>query len=284
MTEPLPQRVVPFYNDKIVAVQQNDGTIFVLFSHLCENLGLSRWTQSRRVQSHAVLSTGLITLPIETPGGPQEIQCLRLDLLPLWLAGVSARRADETVRERLVRYQTEAAQVLWREFRPQIIVEEAVEDRESALAIGQLEQIIEQSRAMQRMAEEQIALIRRMDAAARIVKTMQTDVAGIQVRLGVLEDRLHPASFITEEQASQIQSAVASIAMELTRRDGTKNHFQGIHGELHRRFKVRSYNLIRQEHYAAVLRFLDDWHVAVSAAAPELPGGAEEAKGERGDG
>jgi len=260
MTDPLPQRIVPFYSDEIVAVQQPDGTIFVLFSRLCENLGLSRWTQSRRAQKHAVLSTGLIPLMIETSGGPQEVQCLRLDLLPLWLASVPSRqKLDEDTKEKLIRYQTEAAQVLWREFKPQILNEVAPENPESALAIGQLEQIIEQSKAMQRMAEEQIALIRRMDAAARIVKTIQTDVADVQVRLGVLEERLHPSAYLTDAQAAEVQSAVAAVAMALTQRDPSKNHFQSIHAELHRRFKAKSYSLIRVEQYPAVLAFLEEW-------------------------
>jgi len=51
---------------------------------------------------------------------------------------------------------------------------------------------------MQRMAEEQIALIRRMDTAARNSEASPTDVSEIQIRLGVLEERVHPASYITE--------------------------------------------------------------------------------------
>ena len=98
-----------------------------------------------------------------------------------------------------------------------------------------------------------------MDAAARVVKGLQIDVQNMHVRLGVLEERLHPSTYITEEQAAQVQAAVNAIAMELTRHDSSKNHFQSIHAELHRRFKVRSYNLIRQEQYQAVLAFLDEW-------------------------
>jgi len=82
--------------------------------------------------------------------------------------------------------------------------EEPPANRESALAISQLEQIIEQSKAMQHMAEEQIALIRRMDTAARVVKAIQTDVAKVKVRLGVLENRLHPAGYVTDEQQANI--------------------------------------------------------------------------------
>ena len=198
MTTSLQQRIVPFYHDELIAVQQPDGTIFVLFSRLCENLGLERTAQTRRVQRHAVLSKGLMALDIQTTGGVQSLQCLKLSLLPLWLSGVQASRIKPELQEQLIRYQEEAADVLWRAFRPQILVEERSATAESALAIGQLEQIIEQSKAMQRMAEEQIALIRRMGAAARIVKTIQTDVAEVQVWLGVLEERLHPSAYISQ--------------------------------------------------------------------------------------
>jgi len=253
MSEVLPRKIVPFYNDELVAVQQPDGTIFALFARLCDNLGLARRGQVLRIQRHAVLRHGLITLHVQTDGGPQAAQGLKLSLLPLWLSGVQTSRVKEELRSKLVRYQIEAAEVLWQAFKPQILTEAPPADRASALAISQLEQIIEQSRAMQRMAEEQITLIRRMDAAARIVKAMQSDVSemqgavtDVQIRLGMLEERLHPSAYLTNEQAAEVQSAVNMIAMALTKRDPSKNHFQSIHAELHRRFKAKNYSLIRE--------------------------------------
>ncbi|MDQ5852165.1 MAG: phage antirepressor N-terminal domain-containing protein [Chloroflexota bacterium] len=77
MSEPLHQRIVSFYGDELVAIQQPDGAIFVLFARLCENLGLARGGQVRRVQRHAVLSEGLVAVPVQTDGGAQEAQCLR---------------------------------------------------------------------------------------------------------------------------------------------------------------------------------------------------------------
>jgi hypothetical protein len=263
MTEALEPRNVVFYGDEIIAVQQHDGAIYMLFSRMCENIGRPRVTETRRAQQHAVLRTGLMELTIRTAGGPQSLLCLRLDLLPLWLASIPSNRLKPAVKDKVVRYQTEAAGVLWEAFKPQILKEAPPPDRESALAIGQLEQIIEQSRAMQRMAEEQITLIRRMDTAARIVKAVQTDVADVKVRLGVLEERLHPSNYITDEQAAEVQSAVAAVAMALTKRDPSKNHFQSIHAELHRRYKAKSYSLIRVEQYAAVLAFLETWDEAM---------------------
>jgi hypothetical protein len=55
--------------------------------------------------------------------------------------------------------------------------------------------------------------------------------------------------------------------MALTQRDPSKNHFQAIHAELHRRFQARSYSLIRAEQYAAVLKFLEIWDAAMAGAA-----------------
>jgi hypothetical protein len=269
MTNVLPQKVVSFYGDDLIAVQQPDGTIFVLFARLCDNLGLNRRPQILRVQRHAVLNQGLVSLEVQTEGGPQVAQCLKLSLLPLWLSGIQANRVKQELQEKLIRYQHDAADVLWQAFKPQILTQELPEDHESALAISQLEQIVEQSRAMQRMAEEQIALIRRMDAAARVVRAIQTDVADVKIRLGVLEERLHPSTYITDTQAAEIQSAVAAVAMALTQRDPSKNHFQAIHAELHRRFKAKSYSLIRVEQYAAVLAFLETWDRAMAGGEGE---------------
>jgi hypothetical protein len=154
MSTALHQRIVTFYGDELVAVQQTDGTILVLFSRLCENLGLERTSQTRRIQRHAVMSKGLMALDIQTPGGIQSLQCLKLSLLPLWLSGVQVSRVKSELQEQLTRYQEEASDVLWQAFKPQIVDEQLPANRESALAIGQLEQIIEQSKAMQRMAEE----------------------------------------------------------------------------------------------------------------------------------
>jgi P22_AR N-terminal domain len=155
MSTELPQQVIPFYGDELVAVQKSDGTIFVPLGRLCINLELEQQSQARRIHRHAVLKEGLETLTVQTTGGRQSIQCLKLTLLPLWLSGIQASRiGDTTLQEKLIRYQREAADVLWQAFRPQILQESAPLNQESNLAIAQLEQIVEQSKAMQRMAEE----------------------------------------------------------------------------------------------------------------------------------
>lgn len=284
MSESFPARIVPFYGDELVAVQHQEGDVLVVFGRLCDNLGLDRSGQVQRVQRHEVLREGLVTVPVQTEGGVQQMQCLRLDLLPLWLSGVQAKRVKAHLQEQLVRYQREAAQVLWREFRSQILVAQPVPAAraEESPALAQLQQIAEMGRAITAMAEQQMEIQRqqqllaeRLNKAGQVVRGMQgeisvlqDDVGDIQVRLGVLEERLHPASYITEAQAAEVSNMVKALAELLTGKDKAKNHYQGIFGELYRRFGVASYKLIRVEQYDAVLAFLESWRAAGSTEDP----------------
>ncbi len=279
MTQPLEQHVVPFYGDEVVAVQQPDSTIYVLFARLCENLGLARRPQVLRVGRHAILSKGLVTLQVRTEGGPQDVQCLRLDLLPLWLSGLQASRVKAELRPKLVRYQEEAAMVLWQAFKPQIVVTETqIEPAPDDHALQQLQQIAELGRAITRMAEQQIELQRqqhqlahRMDSAARVIRDVQTQIAGVEVRLGLLEDQLHPGAFVTEAQASEVSNRVKALGELLTAKHAGKNQYQSIFAELYRRFGVSSYKTIAQEQYVSVLAFLEDWRTAASGPGSEQP-------------
>ncbi|MBA3946209.1 MAG: ORF6C domain-containing protein [Herpetosiphonaceae bacterium] len=269
MTDPLERRIVPFYGDELIAVQRTDSTIYVLFTRLCENLGLARRSQILRIQRHAVLTKGLVTLPVTTEGGPQEAQCLRLDLVPLWLSGLQAGRVKAEVQAKLVRYQEEVAVVLWQAFKPQMLVQPAGDAVGDGLALQQLQQIAEMGRAITRMAEQQIdlqrqqqALVQRLDGAARVIKDVQWHLSDVQVRLGVLEDQLQPASYVTDAQATEISNRVKALGELLTTQGPAKNHYQGIFAELYRRFGVSSYKTVQLEQYTAVLDFLEDWRVA----------------------
>ncbi len=274
MAAPLLHRVVPFHGDDLIAVQQPDGTIYVHFGRVCDNLGLQRQSQMRRANAHAVISKGLVSLPLETEGGAQQVYCLRVDLLPLWMAGLHVNRVKAELREKLEQYQTEAAQALWNAFRDHVVVEEtAIVPVEDDPSIQQLQRIAEMGRAIMHMAEQQIelqrqqaALAARMDAAARVIRgydgrigTVEEHLATVDVRVGLLEARLRPTATIDEEQAAEISSRVKALAQALTAKDSSKNHYQGIFAELYRRFGVSSYKLIRQDQYAGVLAFLEEW-------------------------
>jgi hypothetical protein len=277
------QRTVLFYDDEVIAVQDEESqAIYLPITRMCDNLGVERYRQARRIREHPVLSKGVATLMIETSGGVQEAQCLRLDLLPLWLAGVNANRVSEAIRDKLIRYQTEVAGVLWAAFKPQILSDEIdlpTTAQESA-SLAQLQQIAEMGRAITAMAEQQMEIQRqqqvltaRLDRAGMVVKGIQHHVGEIEVRLGVIEEKLHPGAFITQEQANEVSLKVKALAEFLTTKDHGKIHYQTIFAELYRRYGVSSYKIIRQDQYDAVMQLLDDWRAAAAGGqgvdAPE---------------
>ena len=269
MTSPYEPLVVRFYDDELIAVQDADGTIYTLFAKLCENLGLERTAQIRRVQRHEILKRGLSLVSVNTSKGSQNVQCLRLDLLPLWLAGIQAGRVKPELQVALMRYQQEAAQVLWHAFGPRMIVTtEGVDDPTDA-GIAELQRIAEMARAIASLAEQQLALQRqqqaisgRVDRAGQVVRALQGAIVDIHLRLDTLEELVQPSEPISKAQAAQVSQKVKALAELLTRAEPSKNFYQGIFGELYRRFRVSSYTGIPQQQFAAVIAFLDEWEQA----------------------
>ncbi|GAN66919.1 phage antirepressor N-terminal domain-containing protein [Acetobacter orientalis] len=121
---------IDFHGSKLVAIAgDRPETTMVAMKPVVEGMGLDWKTQHRKLSSHPVLSKGMVimTIPAEvkgTPitkapseGGDQEMACLSLDLLNFWLATIHPDRIkDQTVRARVIEYQTECARVLFNHF------------------------------------------------------------------------------------------------------------------------------------------------------------------------
>ncbi len=161
MTE-LEQRTITFYGDELIAIQdQAANTIYVPLVRLCDNLGIERKRQAQRIRNHPVLKQGLIDLTLDTGGGRQSAQCLRIDLIPLWLAGVNANRVGADVRNKLILYQAEVASVLWQAFKHDIVpaTELAAQERPKSGA----ELALDIATAIQHLAQQQLDIERRLE-------------------------------------------------------------------------------------------------------------------------
>lgn len=278
---PQRERIVDFYGDAIpVALVADD--MYVSLRAICDFLGLNWSGQYQRTQRDEVLARRITSVIMTTADGRQRpTLCLPLDLLAGWLFGVQSNRVKLELREKLTRYREECFRVLWQAFRDQLVVSEpalspATElDTTNPESIAALERIITQSQAITRLAQEHLALLHRMDMAARVVRglqldvtTIRSDVGDLQVRVGVLEENINPSSVIAEVQAATILVAVQRIATVLTRADPSKNHFQAIYVELHDRFGVTSYRNLTHQQYPLVLAFLREWSNALGIESP----------------
>jgi len=259
----LAPRTIEFYGDEILAVQDPaTQRVFVPLARLCDNLGIDRASQAQRIQEHEVLRTGFETLRLQTAGGYQETQCLRLDLIPFWLAGINANRVKAEVREKLVLYQRECAAVLWDVFRP------AGQPSSAALAApeGQLSpaaQAYETAMAVATLARQQM----QFEAQLTEIAATMTDHAE---RLATLESALAPKHAITPTQASELSQAIKVVARALGERTG-RNEYGGVYGQLYREFGITSYKNLPVEHFEQAMTWLRDWYRSIQRGVVSPP-------------
>lgn len=104
---------VNFRGDELYGFKQDDGT-FLAMKPMVDGIGISWQGQHDRVHRDPILSEGVrvIRIPFGR-GGPQDMLCIKLELVNGWLFGIdSSRIKDEAVRERVILYQRECYQVL----------------------------------------------------------------------------------------------------------------------------------------------------------------------------
>lgn len=91
-----------------------DGKPFVAMKPVVEGMGLSWQKQLEKMQSHPVLKRQLYTLRGMTgaDGKAYAMACLPLDRLAFWLATVNPLKVAEGIRDRVIVFQEEAADVL----------------------------------------------------------------------------------------------------------------------------------------------------------------------------
>lgn len=116
---------VPFMGTDLVAARDVAGQIWAGVRWMCAGIGLNE-NQSRherkRIQEDKVLSKGGSNLTLPTSGGTQNVLCLKLDFVPLWLAkiAITPTMQAETpyLAERLEAYQLQAKDILAAAFLP----------------------------------------------------------------------------------------------------------------------------------------------------------------------
>lgn len=88
----LTAKEVEFNGDILRAAQDPDGNIWVGARWVCEAIGLDDNRikyERRKMQTDSVISKGVQNFTLLTNGGNQNVMCLQLDYLPLWLAKIS---------------------------------------------------------------------------------------------------------------------------------------------------------------------------------------------------
>lgn len=290
--EPIEQRQVLFEGEEVVAVWAGQQDIYLPLRPLCEALGVQLNGQIARIKRDEVIAEGLRPIRVATEGGPQTMQALHLESVPLWLAGLEPSRVRVEVRPRLRVFKRWVRQRVWEAFAAEMGLTQAmpsapIVDLAVDPAILSLEQVVALGRALVTLGEQQLrfhqehhldmievrgtladhaqrlsAQEQRLDKAAEVIGATIRDVRA-------LKTRLEPGNIITDAQAAELLAAVKAVATELTRQSaasgqGQTNYYASIFGELHRRYRVTSYKNLTVEQYAATLNWLREYSQALA--------------------
>ncbi|EEM45195.1 phage antirepressor N-terminal domain-containing protein [Bacillus cereus] len=113
------QQLVNFNGAEIMAVKANDEKIYVGVKWVCKGIGLSddqTRNERKKIQGDLVLNRGGSNLTLPTNSGVQEVLCIELQYLPLWLAKISItpnmRLNQPELTQNLITYQLKAKDVL----------------------------------------------------------------------------------------------------------------------------------------------------------------------------
>lgn len=118
MTE-LAIKDVEFNGAILRAAQDAENMIWVGVRWVCQGIGLTEGQARRerkRIHEDLTLKQGESNLTLPTDGGNQDVLCIRLDFLPLWVAKINPtptmKKENPQLVENLVEYQLKAKDVL----------------------------------------------------------------------------------------------------------------------------------------------------------------------------
>ena len=242
------ERAPSFYTDDVIAMQELDANeIAVPLNRLCNALGLDLALQTRRIQGNQLLADGLSQMRVATDEGQTQQTCLRTDLVPLWLATISAYDVAPSLRDKFVLYQRECASVLWQAFKPQgFSPADALlpETREMAAS----EQAYQAQAGMAALAREQMMIERHLNSER-------------SERTGTREQ--------IDAQITQIARAVRVVAHSLAMRS-RRNEYGGVFQGLYRQFSIGSFRDIPRGRFMEAMEWLDRWRGDIEGE-PEPP-------------
>lgn len=259
---PVEEKQVAFYGDQLTAVRADDGRVYAVISHMCDALGIDTQGQTRRIQRQNVLARGYTWVDILSTQGDvtqrRRVQVLRVDLVPLWLTGISTRSIkDEQTREKLVRYQEEAADVLWEAFQEGRLTAGESFDDLLQVADPDLVQAYHVAQAVVRLARNQIMLEARLTGR---IEDHERRLEELETTLG------DPGRAITPAQATHLSQAVKAIAMQLSEKSG-RNEFGGVWGEFYRRFEIPTYRELPASRFEEAMQWFTEWWQQVAGSA-----------------
>lgn len=230
-----------FYNSdlgQLLALDPNQT--YAAIPVICAMLEIPHAPQIKRIKAHAILAAGLRQLKVPNLDGEDERQaCLRIDLIPLWAAGLDPNSVSPEAAPIVQALSSEMASVLWQSFRPQ-----AFETNDQLLPNRweqtQAEVAYRGALAVANLTREQMLLERQLsaDVEAREMGGMSAEIEANAMLLARTVRR------------------VAQVVGERSRR----NEYPAIFDGLYRQWGITTYRRMPQARLNEALAWLERWY------------------------
>jgi hypothetical protein len=254
---------IPFLDEILLAALGADGEAYVPVTPFATRLGLGRpASQLDRIKRDDTMSECLCKMQISTPGGKQLMQCLRVDMLALWLAGIRESAVKESIRPQLKWYKKEAAKAIINHFKDLAITQSSnalvtvkTPDSQLAEVIAQYENL---KAITQTVLDHLLSLTGQNNQVIDILTGLSEKQEITAMAVTNLTVRITPA------QQEKIKSAVDKIV-----EDTPLNHAK-VFNAIHQRFYVAKYEDLPCEKFEEVMTFLRQlWRQLTSPDKPE---------------
>lgn len=156
---------IDLFGDSVMAAKDKDGNIWAGIRWFCYGLGMSEGQMKRQIKNikeDTILGKGGSKFVLPTGNGVQEVFCLKIDFLPLWLTRISItpnmRKEHPELAEKLLDYQLKAKDILADAFLPRRRSES--ETNPSDISLGELAsyfKIMDKVAVRQNLAPHKIA-------------------------------------------------------------------------------------------------------------------------------
>ena len=259
------QQIIPFLGDDLTAALTPGGIIYISLPGICKALGLLTRGQVRRIRETKSLARGLRRIPLATLGGFQRLNCLRVDKVALWLAGVQTNmmKSDE-FRIKIETYQEELAPAATQVFMrvlglrtrdiipssdPQII---ALADQVDTLT--EITTLVREY--METLLEAQGRTSMQLEQAVHLLEALTNRQDATEDQVAKIDER---TKRLTTAHGKTVQEIVDFIATAIEKQSPhitTQLAHSMVYGRLKKRFRARSYIEIPDERFDEVMSYL----------------------------
>ena len=106
------------FHDATLLVRRGDTpeTTLVAMKPVVEGMGLSWASQFVKLKNHPVLAKGVSEFEMPSAGGVQVMTALPLNRIHFWLATIQPNKVSADMRDRVILFQTDAADALFNHF------------------------------------------------------------------------------------------------------------------------------------------------------------------------